>query len=43
MTLAYVPKLLAVFVVIGVLGPWMLRTAVDYAGQIFAALPALAR
>lgn len=33
-TLSYVPKLITVFVTIAVLGPWMLRQAVQFAQTI---------
>ena len=34
-TLSYVPKLIAVFATIGVLGPWMLMQALQFARTIF--------
>ena len=34
-TLSYVPKLIAVFATIGVLGPWMLLQALQFARTIF--------
>lgn len=33
-TLSYVPKLIAVFLVIAILGPWMLRQTVQFAQTI---------
>jgi len=34
-TLSYVPKLIAVFATIGMLGPWMLSQALQFARTIF--------
>jgi flagellar biosynthetic protein FliQ len=34
-TLAYVPKLIAVFLVIGLLGPWMLSASIRFAQMLF--------
>ena len=42
MTLAYVPKLIAVGLVLAVLGPWMLTQLVQYLASILTSLPALA-
>lgn len=42
-TLSFVPKVLGVFAVSAVLGPWMIGTMVDYTTQLFVALPDLAR
>ncbi|MBU2701998.1 flagellar biosynthetic protein FliQ [Sporomusaceae bacterium BoRhaA] len=38
-TLAFIPKIIAVFVAILVFGPWMLSLMVDYTQQIFQYLP----
>lgn len=38
-TLAFIPKIIAVFVAILVFGPWMLSLMVDYTRQIFQAIP----
>jgi flagellar biosynthetic protein FliQ len=38
-TLAFIPKIVAVFVAILVFGPWMLRLMVDYVSKIFMNLP----
>ena len=43
MTLAYVPKILAVFGVIAVLGPWMMNQIVTYTTNLFEAMPSLIR
>ena len=34
-TLTFIPKMIAVIVVLVVMGPWMLDTMQSYAGQIF--------
>ncbi|MFA6849741.1 MAG: flagellar biosynthesis protein FliQ [Selenomonadaceae bacterium] len=38
-TLAFIPKIIAVFVAILVFGPWMLRLMVEYVSNIFINLP----
>jgi flagellar biosynthesis protein FliQ len=38
-TLAFIPKIIAVFLAILVFGPWMLSLMVDYTQQIFQFLP----
>ncbi|MDU2066171.1 MAG: flagellar biosynthesis protein FliQ [Sporomusaceae bacterium] len=38
-TLAFIPKIIAVFVAILVFGPWMLRLMVDYMQAIFQSVP----
>jgi len=38
-TLSFIPKLLAIIVVFFALGGWMLRTLVDYTGQLIGNLP----
>jgi flagellar biosynthetic protein FliQ len=43
MTLSFIPKLLAIGVVLLVAGPWMLRTLVDFTRALITALPELAR
>jgi flagellar biosynthetic protein FliQ len=40
-TLSYVPKLVAVFLSLIVLGPWMLMQAVRFARLIFESIPAI--
>ncbi len=42
-TLSFVPKLLGVFAVSALMGPWMIGTMVNYTTQLFVALPDLAR
>ncbi|MBR1805146.1 MAG: flagellar biosynthesis protein FliQ [Selenomonadaceae bacterium] len=39
-TLAFIPKIIAVFVAILVFGPWMLRIMVEFFSSIFMELPA---
>lgn len=38
-TLAFIPKIVAVFLAILVFGPWMLKLMVDYVAKIFMNLP----
>ncbi|MBB5336564.1 flagellar biosynthesis protein FliQ [Pectinatus brassicae] len=38
-TLAFIPKIIAVFVAILIFGPWMLTMMVDYMARIFINLP----
>ncbi|MBP2629390.1 MAG: fliQ [Firmicutes bacterium] len=38
-TLAFIPKIIAVFLAIVIFGPWMLRMLVDYVRNIFMGLP----
>ena len=38
-TLAFIPKIVAVFVAILIFGPWMLRIMVEYVSGIFTNLP----
>ena len=40
-TLAFIPKIIAIFVAILVFGPWMLSLLVDYTHDIFVSLPQL--
>lgn len=42
-TLSFVPKVLGVFAVSALMGPWMIGTMVNYTTQLFVALPDLAR
>jgi flagellar biosynthetic protein FliQ len=42
-TLAFIPKIIAIFVAILVFGPWMLSLMVDYTREIFTSLPNLVR
>jgi len=38
-TLSFIPKLLAIFAVMIVAGPWMLATLVDYMQRLFSSIP----
>ena len=40
-TLAFIPKIVAVFVAILIFGPWMLRLLTDYIRELFVNLPSL--
>jgi len=39
MTLTFIPKLLAMFLVLVLAGPWMLNTLVDYTVRMFQNIP----
>jgi flagellar biosynthesis protein FliQ len=41
-TLTFVPKILAVFAVSALMGPWMVGTMVTYTTRLFATLPQMA-
>ncbi len=41
-TMAFVPKILGVFAVAAVLGPWMVGTMVSYTQQLYVTLPLIA-
>jgi flagellar biosynthesis protein FliQ len=41
-TLSFIPKLIGVFTVLLVAGPWMLTTLVDYMHLVFTNIPAMA-
>ena len=38
-TLAFIPKIIAVFVAILIFGPWMLRIMVEYVMSVFTNIP----
>lgn len=40
-TLSFVPKLLAAFATLGIAGPWMLSTLVDYIRQVLQSIPSV--
>lgn len=42
MTLSFIPKLLVIFIVMVLAGPWLLSVLVDYTQRLFAAIPGLA-
>ncbi|MEI7967984.1 MAG: flagellar biosynthesis protein FliQ [Betaproteobacteria bacterium] len=39
MTLSFIPKLLAMFLVMILAGPWMLATLVDFTRQLLSSIP----
>lgn len=41
MTLSFIPKLLAMALVMALAGPWMLRTLLDYTRQLIESIPSL--
>jgi flagellar biosynthetic protein FliQ len=41
MTLSFIPKLLAIFVVLVLLGPWMMGILLDYIRELFTGIPAM--
>jgi flagellar biosynthetic protein FliQ len=41
MTLSFIPKLLAIFVVLVLFGPWMLGILLDYIRELFGGIPAM--
>lgn len=41
MTLSFIPKLLVMFVVLVVLGPWSLQLMVDYIVRLIGSIPSL--
>ncbi len=41
MTLSFIPKLIVMFAVAVLAGPWMLQTLVDYTRQLYESIPAL--
>lgn len=43
MTLTFVPKMLAIALVLLIAGPWMMRTMADYARELFSILPQFAK
>jgi flagellar biosynthesis protein FliQ len=40
-TLTFIPKLIALALIIVVLGPWMLRQIVDYTENLYQSIPTL--
>jgi flagellar biosynthetic protein FliQ len=43
MTLAFVPKILAVLLAAVIFGPWMLNSLIAYMSNLFIALPSFAK
>jgi flagellar biosynthetic protein FliQ len=41
MTLSFIPKLVAIFVVLVVFGPWMLSIMLDYVNTLFTGIPGM--
>jgi flagellar biosynthetic protein FliQ len=41
MTLTFIPKLIAEFLVIVIFGPWMIRLLVDYITRLYGSIPTL--
>ncbi len=41
MTLSFIPKLLVMFLVMILAGPWMLSMMVDYMRQLFTSIPGI--
>ncbi len=41
MTLSFIPKLLALTLVLVVAGPWMLKTLIDYTRELILSIPGL--
>jgi flagellar biosynthetic protein FliQ len=41
MTLSFIPKLLGVFAVLVVAGPWMLESLIDYMQRLFTSIPSV--
>ncbi len=41
MTLAYVPKIIVVFLVIVIFGPWMLNVLTEYTQSLISSIPSL--
>lgn len=41
MTLSFIPKLIGVFLVLDLAGPWMLTVLTDYMRQLFTSIPSL--
>jgi flagellar biosynthesis protein FliQ len=41
MTLAFIPKIVAVGIVLAIAGPWMLGQIVSYTEQLYAGIPGL--
>ncbi len=40
-TLQFVPKLVAIFLVLVLIGPWMLQYMIDYIQRLFGSIPQL--
>lgn len=42
MTLSFIPKLLVMFLMLVVAGPWMVNMMMDYTRRLFSSIPGLA-
>jgi len=43
MTLTFIPKLIVMFIVLIISGPWMIETMTDYMVRLFSSIPQLIR
>ena len=43
MTLSYVPKILAIALVLVIAGPWMLQTLLGFTARLYSSLPLLVK
>lgn len=43
MTLTFIPKLIVMFIVMILAGPWMIETMTDYMVRLFSSIPQLVR
>ena len=43
MTLSFVPKLVVMFIVMIIAGPWMIETMTDYMTRLYSSIPELIR
>jgi flagellar biosynthetic protein FliQ len=41
MTLSFIPKMIGIFIVLIIAGPWMVNTMVDYMQRLFSAIPGM--
>ena len=41
MTLSFIPKLIVMFIMLILAGPWMITTLVDYIQRLFSSIPTL--
>ncbi|HUW50924.1 MAG TPA: flagellar biosynthesis protein FliQ [Sulfuricella sp.] len=41
MTLSFIPKLIVIFLMLGIAGPWMLNLLMDYTRSLFHSIPGL--
>jgi len=41
MTLTFIPKLVVMFLVLVLMGPWLIQVLVDYVVRLFTSIPAL--